>query len=510
MVMFKLEKIGITKLNIISNYIAQIVNSVIGLIAIPIYLNYLGTEAFGLIGVFATIQGLLTILDLGITPTLSREMALYSAGSTSESYIKNLFKTLEIFVFFILIIIIFLTFFSSNYLSKNFISSQSLSIDEISNALKIMGFVAALKFYESLYKSALIGLEKQLLYNIIFISLFLVRTIGAFLILAFFSNKLFDFFIWQAIISIINILILRWKTINSFNAQDVKGKYDFNTIKSVWRFAAGMATSTILSLILTQFDKLVLIKFLSLTDFSYYFAASTIGGALLMLINPITQAYHPKLTKFYSNKDEKKLVETFHEGAQLINLFFGTACIIVIFFAKDLLLLWTHKPELSEKAYLILILLVVGYLFNGLCWMNYHLQQAIGWTSLIIKNNFIIILFYVPAVYFIVPKFGAIGASLIWIFLNLYYVIVTSQFMFKKILSNEKLIWFKNDLFIPLFNTIITVFVLKAFIPNFNNYYLKIFLILFISVLALFVSFLSSNILSNKFSIKKLFIKKHV
>jgi O-antigen/teichoic acid export membrane protein len=503
MLKLKIEKIGTTKLNVISNYISQIINSVIGLVAIPIYIHYLGTETFGLIGVFATLQGLLTILDLGITPTLSREMALYSTGTSSEKYIKNLFKTLEIFVFFILIIIVFTTFVTSNYLSINFVTSQTLSLNQISNALKIMGFVAALKFYESLYKSALIGLEKQLLYNVIFISFFLIRTFGAILILAFYSNNLYDFFIWQALVSIINIIVFRWVTLNSFNDRKVKGKYDFNTIKTIWKFAAGMATSTILSLILTQFDKLVLIKFLSLTDFSYYYIASTIGGALLMLINPITQAYHPKLTKFHASDDENKLIETFHEGAQLINLFFGTACIVVIFYAKDLLLIWTHKPEISEKSFLILVLLVFGYLLNGLGWMNYHLQQAIGWTSLIIKNNFIAILFYIPAVYFFVPKYGALGAAFIWIFLNLYYLVISSSLMFKKIIIKEKYIWLIKDLIFPLIASTFTILILKYLIPSSNNIYLKIFTIFLVSVFGLVASFSSSNILTKKFNLKK-------
>lgn len=507
--MLKLEKLGITKLNIISNYVAQIINSVLGLIAIPIYINYLGTESFGLIGVFATIQGLLTILDLGITPTLSREMALYSTGSSSELHIKNLFKTLEIFVFFILIVIIFSTFISANYLSRNFVSSQTLTYTEISNALKIMGFVAALKFYESLYKSALIGLEKQLLFNGIFILFFIIKTVGSILILAYFSNKLFDFFIWQAIVSIINILILRWKTVNSFHNREVKGEYDFNTIKTIWKFAAGMATSTILSLVLTQFDKLVLIKFLSLTDFSYYYVASTIGGALLMLINPITQAYHPKLTKFHASNNQNKLIETFHEGAQLINVIFGTACVVIIFYAKDLLLIWTHKTEFSDKSNLILILLVMGYLFNGLGWMNYHLQQAIGWTSLIIKNNIIAILFYVPAVYFLVPKYGAIGASVIWILLNLYYLVISSHFMFNKVIKHEKYNWIKKDLFLPLITGTIVVFLFKLITPEFVNIYLKTGSIFFISGFALLISFLFSDKLTNKFNFKKYFTKRY-
>jgi O-antigen/teichoic acid export membrane protein len=491
--MFKLGKIGVTKLNIISNYATQILTSVLGVILIPIYIKYLGSESFGLIGIFATIQAFLTILDLGITPTLSREMAFYSSGVSSEKHIKSLFKTFEFVVLFIVIVITLIIYFSSNLLSIYLVKSKVLSINEVSLVFKIMGLVTALKFFESLYKSALIGLEKQFNLNLTTIIFSLIKSFGSVFILAYISKDLFVFFVWQTIASIINIFVLKLQTRYSFQDNSVKGLIDLNTLRSIWKFAAGMSLSTVLSLILTQFDKIVLIKFLSLSDFGYYYLASTLAYALLMLISPITQAYHPKLTRFYSINDETKLIQTFHEGCQLINIFFGTSCVVIIFYSKELLMIWTRNPQLSENSYLILILLVIGYLFNGLNWMNYHLQQAIGWTSFIVKNNLFAILAYVPAVYIVVPKYGAIGASLIWIFLNLYYITISSHFMFRKIIVTEKTNWFKYDLIYPLITSSTIVLFSKLFIPEINNLFFKLFIIGLVSIFAMLGSYLTSN-----------------
>ncbi len=66
------------------NLLAGLANSVwtalVGLAVIPLYLKFLGIEAYGLIGFFATTQALLQILDLGLAPTITREVARCSAA----------------------------------------------------------------------------------------------------------------------------------------------------------------------------------------------------------------------------------------------------------------------------------------------------------------------------------------------------------------------------------------------------------------------------------------------
>jgi len=57
------------------------VASSIGLAFVPVYIDYLGIEAYGLIGVFAILQAWLALLDFGMTPTLAREMSRFSAGA---------------------------------------------------------------------------------------------------------------------------------------------------------------------------------------------------------------------------------------------------------------------------------------------------------------------------------------------------------------------------------------------------------------------------------------------
>ena len=66
------------KRNLIANYLGQGWTALMGLAFIALYIKFLGIEAYGLIGIFAVLSAWLALLDMGMTPTVSREMARYT------------------------------------------------------------------------------------------------------------------------------------------------------------------------------------------------------------------------------------------------------------------------------------------------------------------------------------------------------------------------------------------------------------------------------------------------
>lgn len=65
--------------NVVANLVGQGWPVLISLVVVPLYLKLLGIEAYGLIGFYFMLQGLAQVLDLGLSPTMNREMARYSA-----------------------------------------------------------------------------------------------------------------------------------------------------------------------------------------------------------------------------------------------------------------------------------------------------------------------------------------------------------------------------------------------------------------------------------------------
>ncbi|WP_241194036.1 hypothetical protein [Pseudomonas synxantha] len=71
---------------------------------LPLYIKYMGAEAYGLVGFFTMLQAWFNLLDLGLTPTIGRETARYRAGVTTALDFRRLFRSLSSLFFIIAIV----------------------------------------------------------------------------------------------------------------------------------------------------------------------------------------------------------------------------------------------------------------------------------------------------------------------------------------------------------------------------------------------------------------------
>jgi len=421
-----------------------------GLAFIPLYIQYVGIEAYGLIGLFALLQAWLRLLDMGMTPTLGREMARFTGGSHSAQSILDLLRSIEILAVVVALLIAGGVALGSNWIATSWLKADALPSTVVAQAFALMGLVTALRFVEGVYRSAIVGLQRQVLFNVVNSVMATLRGLGAVAILAWVSPTIEAFFLWQGLVSIVTLGILAATTYTSMPKASRAGRFSLEALRGIWRFAGGMTVITILALLLTQVDKVLLSKLLSLSEFGYYTLAATVAAALYMLITPITQAVYPRLCELHASDDQLALINVYHQGAQLVSVFAGSAAIVIILFAETFLRLWTQDAELAERVAPLLSLLMFGNLLNGLMWIPYQTQLAHGWTSLAVKFNIVAVVIIVPAILLVTPYYGVIGAAWVWVGLNTGYLMIGIHLMYQRILSREKWLWYAQDLLAPI------------------------------------------------------------
>lgn len=421
-----------------------------GLAFIPLYIKYLGMEAYGLIGLFAVMQAWLTLLDMGMTPTLNREMARYTAGAHSCQSISDLLRTLEVLCFSIAAVIGVCVWLASDYLATDWLKADKLPIAVVAQALSIMALMAALRFVEGIYRGSLFGLQRQVWYNGANVILATLRYGGAVAVLAWLSPTVQSFFLWQAFVSLLSIGVFAASVHRALPQPPSPPKFSRQSIAEVWKFASGMIGITFLALLLSQVDKVVLSRLLTLESFGYYALAATIAGVLSMVISPITTAIYPRMVELTTQDDQAALVLLYHRGAQLVTTLTAPAVMLLCFFAGGVVFMWSGDVNLAKNTAPILMPLVLGTFLNGLMWMPYQCQLAHGWTSLAIKINAVAAIVLVPAIFWVVPHYGAMGAAWIWVALNAGYVLIGIQFMHRRLIPYEKWRWYFEDVSLPM------------------------------------------------------------
>lgn len=453
------------KKNVIANYLGQGWNALMGLAFVPLYIKYLGVESYGLIGIFALLQAWLSLLDMGMTPTLSREMARLTGGAHEAQSIRDLLRSIEIIGFVIAIVIALGIWAASGWLASDWLRAEKMPVGVVTQVFTIMGVVTALRFVENIYRSSIVGLQRQVLLNIVLSVMATLRGLGAVGILIWVSPNIEAFFVWQGILSIITVGLFAAVLYHTLPVADHVARFSLTALKGIRQFAVGMMTITFLALLLTQVDKILLSRLLTLEAFGYYAFAGTVANALYMLPVPVTAAFYPRFTELVTRADVAALITAYHKAAQMVTVLMGTAAIVLIVFGDVVMMLWVANPALARQVAPLVAVLALGTLLNGLMWIPYQMQLAYGWTSLTVKINTVGVAILVPAILLVVPIYGAVGAAWMWVALNAGYCLIGAQFMYRRILTTEKWTWYRTDVIIPLTAACIAALLCRLVFP---------------------------------------------
>jgi O-antigen/teichoic acid export membrane protein len=454
------------KRNLVANYAGQAWSAVMGIAFVPVYIHYLGVEAYGLIGLFAVLQAWLALLDMGMTPTLAREMGRYTGGAHTPESIRDLLRSTECIAVAVAGVMALLVWTASDWLAVHWLRAKELPPGVVAQAIAAMGLVTALRFVEGLYRSAVVGLQRQVLLNAATSALATVRWVGAIGVLAWVAPTLPAFFAWQGGISLASIVALSWLTYSQLAPPARPARFSAEALRRVWRFAGGMFLVAVLAFLLTQVDKILLSRILALHEFGYYALAATVAGGLYMLVAPITQAFYPRLCEQQAAGDVDGLARTYHRGAQLMTVTVASTAVVVALFADVLLRLWTRDAELASRTAHLLALLALGNMLHSFMGMPYHAQLATGWTRLALGTNLVALVVIVPGILWGVPRYGAEAAAWAWLALAAGYVLVSMHVFFARLPHLDKTRWYWNDLALPLLGACVVPVLLRWWAPT--------------------------------------------
>lgn len=452
------------KKNAIANYLGQGWVALMGLAFVPVYIRYLGVEAWGLVGFMSMMQAWLMLLDMGLSPTLSREMARFQAGAHSAQSIRNLLRSLEVIYGGVALAVVGIVWFAAPWIAVHWLSATQLPTPSVAHAIGMMGLVLAARMVEQVYRSAIQGLQRQVWLNGAQSMLATLRWGGAVGILAWVDNSIESFFLWQGLVSLLSIVILARQTYRWLPVSEQPARFDLAGLARIRSFAGGMAAITFLSIMLTQIDKLMLSKLVSLEDFGYYALAASVAGVLYFMAAPINIAASPRLTELVAKDDQHALVETYHRASQWLAALLIPPALVMAAFADPLLQVWTGNASLAQQAGPLLALLALGTLCNGFMFVPYSTQLAHGWTGFAVRMNIVAVVLVVPVILWAVPRYGAIGAAWAWLALNVGYVLIAIHFMHRRLLPNEKWRWYGDAIFKPLIVGSVTVMALRQWV----------------------------------------------
>ncbi|MBN9547265.1 MAG: oligosaccharide flippase family protein, partial [Alphaproteobacteria bacterium] len=199
------------RLNVAANFVGQFYTTAIGILLVPLYLRFMGTEAYGLVGFFTMLQGWFYLLDIGLTPTIAREAARYRGGKLEAEGFRTLVRALEVSFWTISAIAAFVLALSSGLIATKWLHVEKLPLTEVNRAVVLIVTTAGLRLVSSFYRSTLSGFEKFVWLSSFGIASSTARFVFVLPFMIFFGATPTRFFGYQLVVALLEVAVLAFE-----------------------------------------------------------------------------------------------------------------------------------------------------------------------------------------------------------------------------------------------------------------------------------------------------------
>ena len=408
-----------TRRNAVANLGGLVASNLCVVIFLPLYLPLLGKEAYGLVGLFGTLNLFFNLVDAAVGAGATREIAR-SSETAGASGLNQFLRAIE---FVYLAAALFggaLLIAFSPWAASHWLNPDSLSLQEVTLCLQMIGAILALRFLCGLYFGVLLGLQRQVVSSCFRVGQSFLSGAGAYLVLRFLSPTPQAFFLFQlalVLTTLVAAAVWTWQLLPSRFRLALEP--DWKRLKSILPYGTGMALTSLLAFALSSTDKILIGALLPLRDLGAYTIATNLNMAFAGIPATIAVAAFPRLAQADAQEDHLSLEHAFHAASramQALVLPLGAVAFIAL---PSVLRLWLGDEALAEKVVPVARLLIFGTCLGALCQIPYQMTLAKGFSMYAVYQGLVALPLALPVTYFLIKHFGLVGSAFGYALLHL-------------------------------------------------------------------------------------------
>ena len=435
--------------NIIANYAGVIVTTVLTFAVVPFYLKWLGSDAYGLVGISTLIQGWIMLLNAGLAPVTGRQAAQAQQGSADWAQTVRFFRTVDWLLAGMALFITLLAISLRYWMAQHWLVQSSLSPETIANSLVLLVAMTLIRLASSVNRGIIANLEKQVWLNTNLV-IYNVLRFGVSLPLIYFFPDIEVLFVWWLAVAGLEYVSIQRKIIACVPVPVPFFAFDTAELLRHGRMAATLAFTSSIWVVITNLDKLLLSGMLTLTKYGYFSVATLLAGGVLTLVQPVAQAFQPRLTKAYAGGGINAVCAELRNCTHWMVLLVFPVGAVIFAMPQTILLLWTHDAALANNAAEILRGYVLGSTLVAAGSLLYVFQVAIGNVRWHFMGNIVFALILFPSLPWVVGRYGAEGAGWLWAGFNFVLFIFWNAILLIKIAKPLFPGWLLKDTMLPM------------------------------------------------------------
>jgi O-antigen/teichoic acid export membrane protein len=437
---------------VVANYGSQIYSTLLGIALVPVYLRYLGAEAYGLVGVFTMMQGWFQLLDLGLSPTLAREAARYKGGAVSAFELRSLLRVLEAFFVGVALLAAGAVVLGASWIANFWLNVEHLPAARVVTSVMLMGLAVPLRWTSGLYRGAINGFERHTWLAAFNASVSTARYIGVLLALTLLGKEPEVFFAYQLAVAAAECTMLVAMTYHL--APRVPAgqtlRLSWAPVAKVGQFSGVVAITGIIWVLTTQFDRLLLSRFISLSEYGYFTLAIVVANGINMLGSPIAMPLMPRLARLHAEDRQADAMRLYRKATRGLAALVAPAIAMLAVFPQPLLWSWTGNAVAAQRAAPILTLYALGNGCLAFAAFAYYLQYGRGNLRMHLIGNLLLSTMLLPGIAWAASHYGAVGVGWTWLLGMGSYLAIWVTATHVRLAPGLHLRWLLMDVLPPL------------------------------------------------------------
>ena len=427
--------------NTFANYALKSVQLFLNLVAIPIVINEVGKEAFGIITFAAVFIGYFNVFDLGIAQGVTKYVSQFLAEKDNEKVNQVINTSLGIFMIIgISISLIVIT--GINLGAVDYLKLSDNNYNEAINIFYLTAFMAIFMWPRLVLEGAFKGIQDFITLNftvglgrIFSISLAIIFT-------KYFNLSIFYIFLAfnldKFLLCFIQYYLLSKKLpFWNFKFKDI----DKKTFNLIFVFSGWIMLSQIAILLEYQLDQFILISFVGVSSVATYVIVFYLFSIIQQISGLACQAIMPFISELNVKKKDNLMNKIIYNGSRYHNMLFVPIVVFLYLFSEPFIKLWVGSDYLEYiwliKMTIIFQLIWQSNAFMGSVYYGLGMSRKLGLIALII-GIFNILLSLILTYYIGFPGviLGTIIVGVLSVPFEYFYIFPDLKINLKKYLKN--------------------------------------------------------------------------
>src|SRR4030042_161008 len=323
-------------LNTISSWSAQFFSGILSVILVPIFINKLGKEGYGIAVLLGVIVSLSLAFDLGIRTALSRQLSEQVALKDHQRF-NQLFCTGLVIYRTIVFCLAVLCYMFATFLSRAFNISPQLEFEAVTLIRWYGSITIFLSFIDPVFGAVLASNNRYDLSNYVASGIGILRSIVMIAVLLVTDTALYGWASVMLFSQILNLLVIRFVAYKVWPALKIQFRYlDTSSLRTLFGMGSSLFAIRLTHLLSIRSDPIVLTTFLGPVAVALYRPAVALCSFARPIVNSLSEQLHPVATAYHTVGKTEDLHKVLVLGTKYTLLMGIPVCIVLGFFAEPI------------------------------------------------------------------------------------------------------------------------------------------------------------------------------